>query len=319
MAQDCAQPLLDITSTKTLRWCRTLKAAEKKGVKDLFICSYPKSGTTWLQHICLSLIAGKDHTGHVSELAPFYEADATWDEHGHVTSDVAIRHDKIRWRVFNTHLWWELLPKHHQARYIYVVRDGRDAAVSFYHHLSHQLRKDGSDVVFKGTYAQFHALWVEGKIAYGRWVDHIRSYHAARGHKFVVFVRYEDIKNNLSGTVHKLNAFLGTDLSADSIESLLPTFRFQWMKANISRFQPLSVQWAGNFKFIRKGEIGDHKATEGPAEARAFFATLHNAFPGGVPKWAGEYKQQRDGARRLSFPPSARHAARFVVAFAAAM
>ena len=45
-------PLLPITSSTTILKCKELPLR----ASDVFICSYPKSGTTWTQQIVLSLI-----------------------------------------------------------------------------------------------------------------------------------------------------------------------------------------------------------------------------------------------------------------------
>ena len=47
-----AMPLLPITSVETLKKCANLPLRSD----DVFICSYPKSGTTWTQHIVISLL-----------------------------------------------------------------------------------------------------------------------------------------------------------------------------------------------------------------------------------------------------------------------
>ena len=48
---------------------------------------------------------------------------------------------------------------------MYVYRDGRDAAVSFYHHLRDQSVDDGG---FEGGWDRFFERWIDGQIAFGR-------------------------------------------------------------------------------------------------------------------------------------------------------
>lgn len=305
------QPLLDITSTRTAQYCRELKGAP--GLGDIFICSYPKSGTTWMQHIVLSLVARCEHSGHVADLAPFFEADATWEappEGGsgkpQIRRDVREKQTRAGWRVFNTHLWWRSLPKHKTAKYIYVCRNGRDSCVSFYHHLSKQLRKGSTTTPVVDTdFKTFHRDWLEGKIPYGRWIDHIASFDEPLRDRDprILVLRYEDMVRDLRTQVGRLATFLGTRFSGDAktkgspegmenapeLDKLLETFTFQWMREHSERFQPTSVRWLDKFQFLRKGKVGDAKALYGPAEEAGFDAAIRSVYSNGVlPVWARE-------------------------------
>ena len=51
-----------------------------------------------------------------------------------------------------------------RPRYVYVVRDGRDCAVSFYKHLSAQAPEDGG---YTKGWDTFFDEWIDGKIAFG--------------------------------------------------------------------------------------------------------------------------------------------------------
>lgn len=142
-------PLLPITSPAAVRAMRTLPV----GKHDVFIASYPKSGTTWTQHIVYTLLtAGTKELDHISNYSPFYDVDRSWDLSGRVAdlrADVRARHQELGWRVFNTHLRWDMMPggagaeystaagrSAQNCRYIYLTRNGRDVCTSFYHHFS---------------------------------------------------------------------------------------------------------------------------------------------------------------------------------------
>jgi Sulfotransferase domain len=167
-------PLLTITSPDTILKCSSLKVYDS----DVFICSYPKSGTTWMQHIVLSLLAvdggAAKSFSHVSELAPFFEVDAHWERDA-LASWIQDNHRSLKRRVFNTHLRFSMLPSQGTGgKFIYIIRSPFDVCVSFYHHLSNQV--EGG---FEGSFDEFFDDWLNGKLAFGSWIDHIRSYEAA--------------------------------------------------------------------------------------------------------------------------------------------
>lgn len=284
-------PLLDITSPQTLEWCRTLPPPPEDYAEDVFVCSYPKSGTTWLQHIVGSLVsraAGGSRVpdGHVSSRTPFFEIDPHWAGPGALAPKLVEGHGRIGRRMFNTHLRWEMMPRHSRARYIYVCRDGRDACCSFFHHLSSQRTKAGDRFVFEGSFADFHAKWVAGKVEFGRWTDHLAAWGRADGDPRVLFLSYEDMLKALEPAVQRIIQHLGLRLEEAAVKELLPTFSFDHMKANRDNFQPVSVQWKEGFEFMRKGTRGDHSNLYSPTEQQAYEAELCRRFPAGMPAWA---------------------------------
>eukprot|EP00959_Pyramimonas_sp_CCMP1952_P312997 6551634-Pyramimonas_sp.AAC.1 len=57
-------------------------------------------------------------------------------------------------------MWWGY-------RYIYLVRDGRDVATSFFHHLSNQDTKTGGG--FEGDFSEFFEKW--NAVGSPRWLE----------------------------------------------------------------------------------------------------------------------------------------------------
>ena len=103
---------------------------------------------------------------HITEYCPFFEADRTWrsddddeDEGGQEQQQqppqqpfaplYERRQRETGRRAYNTHLRWDMMPTAtaagegagaEGARFLYVVRDGRDVAVSYFHHMRSMVR-----------------------------------------------------------------------------------------------------------------------------------------------------------------------------------
>ena len=261
-------PLLSISSLETIEKCSRLPLHND----DIFICSYPKSGTTWMQHIIVSLLIYHDSNlsfDHISDFAPFFEIDPHWDGDDLIDS-IRQKQKQLGRRVFNTHLRWDMLPKNSdksKAKFIYIVRSPLDVCVSFYHHLSNQV--EGG---FEGTFEEFFQQWTDGQIAFGSWIDHVLSFShpAFEKHENLLFVSYDDMLSKLEEVVTTLVKFLGLSMDPENIRELLPTFTFQYMKDNIQKFQPKSVTWKNNFQFIRKGKSGDADTLISPEQKSIF-------------------------------------------------
>lgn len=166
-----------------------------------------------MQNIVAQIITRCETTAsfqHISEVAPFFEIDPHWDHSKReLAASVMANHARFGRRCFNTHLPWEFMPRgdgdghgdghgdgdgdgeqQKQPKCIYLVRDGRDAATSFYHHLSNQAPAQGG---YTGGWEAFFDEWIRGEIAFGSWPTHLRSWQGAvssSASSSVLVVRY---------------------------------------------------------------------------------------------------------------------------------
>jgi hypothetical protein len=246
-------PVLPITSAETLAKCKSLSPSHPS-LDTIFIASFPKSGTTWMQNIVVQMLLLRQQQNsrqqkinndtkdglpftHISQYAPFYDIDAHWtttttqDDQAPNTllPQFQEAHTALGARVFNTHLRWDMLPTKNNTgkttKCIYVVRDGRDVVTSFYHHLSNQHAEDGG---FVGTFDEFFDQFLEGTVAYGKWSHHLASWmpeivkqqeqeQEQANHtrnQEILLVKYEDLKSDLKGQLRRIADFLA--LSKDS-------------------------------------------------------------------------------------------------------
>jgi hypothetical protein len=219
------------------------------------------------QHIVLSLLlCALRRTNptiaypHVSHYAPFFEVDQHWDG-SQLIESIRANHSNLGRRVFNTHLRWDMLPK--GAKYIYLVRSPMDVCLSFHYHLTHQ--QEGG---YNGTFDSFFSEWIAGGIAFGSWTDHVRSFTYAFKEECVLLLSYEDMLTDLPKAVSAISDFIDADVTKEEQDTLLESFSFQAMKANLAQFQPRSVSWKNDFQFLRKGVAGDSQQIASEAQRR---------------------------------------------------
>jgi hypothetical protein len=257
-------PLLPISSAETVQLCKGLPISSDQ--PTLFIASYPKSGTTWMQAIVYALLShGK--TGlelvHISDWSPFYEVDKTWEVGGVLREDVSRNHTKLGVRVFNTHLRRDMLPAY--AKSIYVVRTAKDVLGSFYHHLSNQDEESGGTGAAFPTFDEFTMQWQSGALPYGKWTDHVYNWtrntktesESETGDDSLLLIRYEDLLGDLCGNLEKIALFLSLSIEKEEFGELATKLSFQGMKGEKEKYEPVSVKWKNGFNFLRKGVQGD--------------------------------------------------------------
>jgi hypothetical protein len=105
-----------------------------------------------MQACCFHILSdGKIPLEHISLFSPFYEINGTWDN-DNIAKKYTENHELLGWQIFNTHLLYTMLPNGPKTRFIYVIRNGRDVAVSFFHHLSNQLEGDRNSDMYAYMY-----------------------------------------------------------------------------------------------------------------------------------------------------------------------
>jgi hypothetical protein len=160
---------------------------------DVFLVSYPRSGNTWTRFLLGHLIEGNDRVTFANIESRIPEI--------YFNSDHAMR-ALPRPRLLKSHECFQP----HYRRVIYIVRDPRDVAVSFYHHnvKARNIPDDYpmQDFVPRFINAEFDTKW-------GSWSDHVRSWLLLRqGQPDFIFLRYEDMKHETGGELGRVARFL---------------------------------------------------------------------------------------------------------------
>ena len=239
----------------------------KPSPTDLFIATYPKCGTTLMQQIVHGLRSGGDMDfSEITEVVPWIElADD-------VGLDLATPENSGP-RAFKTHLDWHQVPK--GGRYIYIVRDPRDVVVSFFHFLKGWFFEAGS--VDLEEFALGYVL--QGSRS-GRYWEHLVSWWPKRLAADTLFLSFEDMLEDLAGTVARVAAFIEVPQDAARLERATQQATFEFMRAHGDQFDDHLVQKARNKACglpadaistkVRKGRAGEHEKDFPAAVAEAW-------------------------------------------------
>jgi hypothetical protein len=225
---------------------------------DVFIVTYPRSGTTWMQMILHQLTTdGSMDFPHIYEYCPWFESS------GRSADGFEGRPSP---RLFKTHLPYRRIPRG-PCKYIYIARDGKDIAVSYYH-----LQRSHNG--YQGTFEEFFDLFMRGQLNSGSWFAHVRGWWQHRHDPNVLFLRYEELLGDLEGSLRKIAAFCGLAIAEERFPSVLERCSFAFMKQHESQFDPLIGQlWEKGSQlnaFLRQGRSGEGKERLSPQQAARF-------------------------------------------------
>ncbi|XP_007957282.1 amine sulfotransferase-like [Orycteropus afer afer] len=155
---------------------------------DVFIITYPKSGTIWTQQI-LSLIYFEEHRNRTAivetiDRAPFLEYNIRKVDFLKQPSP----------RLFSSHIPYYLAPnglKNKKIKIVYVYRNPKDVLISFFHFSKLRVTLEPSE-----TMEQFMRKFLDGKVVGSLWFDHIRGWYEHKHNFNILFMQYEGMKKS---------------------------------------------------------------------------------------------------------------------------
>src|SRR5258708_31986843 len=204
---------------------------------DVFIVGYPKSGNTWFQYLVSEIVYGVNAT-----IAP----DSLINQ---IVVDVDYKAYYFRLgkpMFFKSHQ----LPMPEHRRVVYLLRDGRDAMVSYFHHIKaieHLKELDYMDVVRNGTY-----------LSPCKWHEHVEQWLANPYDAQIMTIKYEEMKAQPLETLEKFCAYMGLERDKAYLEQVVQRTSLSEMKKR-DKMGWDTKAWPKDQPFIRRGSVGSFK------------------------------------------------------------
>uniref|UniRef100_A0A668A6N6 Sulfotransferase n=1 Tax=Myripristis murdjan TaxID=586833 RepID=A0A668A6N6_9TELE len=239
---------------------------------DIIVVTYPKSGTTWSQEILPLILSGGDAAA--IETLPNWDRVPWLEELRACVLDLEQRPSR---RVFATHFHYNMMPPSFfktKPQVIYIMRNPKDVFTSSFHYYGM-----ASYLVNPGTQKEFLHKFLDGKIMFGSWFDHIKGWLNAEDQERILYIAYEEMIMDLQDSVARLAQFLERPLSSEVIEKIAERCAFKNMKQNkMSNYSlvPPGFMDLDKSHFLRKGIAGDWKNQLTVAEAEYFDALIHS-------------------------------------------
>ncbi|OIT21992.1 PREDICTED: cytosolic sulfotransferase 16-like [Nicotiana attenuata] len=240
---------------------------------DIFLCSYPKTGTTWLKALTFSIMirdrfSDDDSTNPLLTKQP-HECVRTVEVDSFTNPTLV----EAEFPLLATHLPYSCLAPsilESDCKIIYICREPKDTFVSWWHYM--QKVKESADA-FKAEAVPFEQefkWFCEGKSSCGPYWNHVLDYWKGSSvdrPERVFFLTYEDLKSNTLCYVKKLAEFMGKPFSTEEenqgvAEKIVARCHFESLsnlEVNKSGCIHPNTLRVKNSAFFRKGEIGDWK------------------------------------------------------------
>jgi hypothetical protein len=237
---------------------------------DIFIVSYPRSGTIRTAVIVYSLLRnGQPFNANMKD---FLSRMPFIDRFGKEAATNMVHPGAIR-----THFPFNYVSYNSKSKYIAVIRHPKDVCVSLYE-LLHQNPESGfSDIDFN----RFFELFITGQMLYIDYFEHLRLTWSHKDDENVLLISFEQIKQNHREIILKIAQFLHIDVTNNEklLDAVETYSSFDYMKKNYdSSWNEVITQGfhapVYSMKFIRKGIIGDWKSYMTDEQSQRFDAIL---------------------------------------------
>ncbi|CAA7027548.1 unnamed protein product [Microthlaspi erraticum] len=260
---------------------------------DFLVCSYPKTGTTWLKALTFA-IANRSRFDDASnpllkrnphEFVPYIEIDFPF------FPEVDVLNDKGN-TLFSTHVPHGSLPDSvvkSGCKMVYIWRDPKDTFISMWTFI----HKESSELgpVPLNNLEECFDMFCRGLSAYGPYFDHVLSYWKAyqENPDRVLFLKYETMRADPLPYVKSLAEFMGYGFTAvetkkgvaEKVVNLCSFETLKNLEANKGdKVREDHAAVYANSAYFRKGKVGDWENYLTPEMAARVDGLMEEKFKG---------------------------------------
>jgi hypothetical protein len=218
--------------------------------EDIFIVGYPKSGNTWFQYLIAGVVYGVDPRRAPSLLVFDLVPDVAYNKY---------------YRRYATPMFFKshALPCSEYRRVVYLLRDGRDAMVS-YRHYQQAIHGVGYDFLKFVT--------PETELYPCHWPQHVDAWMHNPYREQMLVIKYEDLLREPVRELKRVCQFADISRETDHLTAIAGAASFRNLRDKEARigFGRPDHNFPPNKFFFRRGVVGSHKDEMPPEVLQKF-------------------------------------------------
>ena len=200
--------------------------------EDISIIGFPKSGHTWFNNLLVGTVFGIDVRNIPQSIINVFI--------------FPLRDGYYRRYQTPSYFKSHLLPQPYHRRVVYLIRDGRDVMVSYYHY-RHAL---GDNVTWEEH--------IKNPTPYGYWHEHIQRWLDNPYQTDVLTIKYEDLKTIPIKQLQRFCEFAGIERDIEQLQWAIDNAAFDKMQQREERFG-MPNNFPRDKRFVRRGKVGSYK------------------------------------------------------------
>ncbi|CAE6089170.1 unnamed protein product [Arabidopsis arenosa] len=259
---------------------------------DVVLATIPKSGTTWLKALAFTILnrhrfdpvsLSSDHpllTSNPHDLVPFFEYKL------YANGDVPNLSSLASPRTFATHIPFGSLMDSIEkpgVKVVYLCRNPFDTFISSWHYINNIKSESVSPVLLDEAFD----LYCRGVIGFGPFWEHMLGYwrESLKRPEKVLFLKYEDLKEDIETNLKKLSSFLGLPFTEEEerkgvVKAIADLCSFENLKKLEVNKSNKSIKNFENRFLFRKGEVSDWVNYLSPSQVERLSALVDDKLGG---------------------------------------